>query len=146
MDIYCRVTGTGFVPLDEIDWEQKQRLKIDTDVKCTITQPRNIKFHRKFFALLTITFANLPEEMQQALHITSVESLLAAIKIDLGYFDTVEVKGREIARLRSISFAKMSESDFEHFYNLTITDILNNYLRGTDRAALEEEVKQFIGY
>lgn len=146
MEIYCRVTDTGFVPLDDNDWEQKKLLRIGSDVRCTISQPRNIKFHRKFFALLTITFDNLPETIQGRTNITSIESLLSAIKIDLGYFDTVNIKGREIARLRSISFAKMSEQDFERFYNLAITDILSNYLCGTDRQALIDEVRQFIGY
>lgn len=146
MELYCKVTDRGFVPLDDSDWEQKKMLKIGSDVRCTISQPRNIKFHRKFFALLTITFDNLPETVQAATNIQSIESLLTAIKIDLGYFDTVNINGREVARLRSISFAKMSEQDFERFYYLTVTDILNNYLRGTDRQALLEEVKQFIGH
>lgn len=144
MQLYCKVTDRGFIPLDDNDWEQKRLLKIGTDVKVSITQPRNIKFHRKLFALLTITFDNLPERVQVATNIQSVESLLAAIKIDLGYFDAVNINGREIVKLQSINFAKMSEQDFERFYDLAVTDILNNYLLGTDRKALLEEVQQFI--
>jgi len=146
MEIYCRVTEKGFVPLDDIDWEQKKLLRIGMDVRCTVSQPRNLKFHKKFFALLTLAYDNLPETIQGATNIHSLESMLAAVKIDLGYFDTVCVAGREVVKLRSISFAKMSEQDFEKFYELAITDILNNYLRGTDRKALEEEIKQYIGH
>jgi len=136
----------GFVPLDDIDWERKKTLRIGTDVKITVSRPRNLEFHRKFFALLRLSFENLREAVQMGRGIESVEALLASVKIDLGYFDTVCVAGREVVKHRSISFAKMSEQDFEKFYELAITDILNNYLRGTDRKALEEEVRQFIGH
>jgi len=134
----------GFVPLDNIDWERKKTLRIGTDVKITVSRPRNLKFHRKFFALLRLSFENMREAVQMGKGIEGVEALLASVKIDLGYFDMVCVAGREVVKLRSISFAKMSEQDFEKFYELTITDILNNYLCGTDRKALEEEVRRFI--
>ena len=106
--------------------------------------PRNILFHRKFFALLGLTVDNLPEQIATSMHIYNVETMLAALKIDLGYFDTVKVGDRYIARLRSISFGKMSQEQFERFYDQAVTDILNNYLRGTDRQSLLSEVEQFI--
>ncbi len=144
MDFFCRVTSTGLVPLDDVDAQAKAQLHIGADVKVHVTMPRNILFHRKFFALLGLTVANLPEQLAASMHIYNIETLLAALKIDLGYFDTVEVAGRYIARLRSISFAKMSQEQFERFYDQAVTDILSNYLIGTSRADLLSEVEQFI--
>jgi hypothetical protein len=145
MDIYCRVTETGLVPLDDMDWELKKHLKVGTDVRVRISQPRNIKFHHKFFALLQLTLDNLPERLQAERNIYSIEALLASLKIDLGYFTTYKIgDGREVVKLRSISFAKMSQQDFERFYDLSITCILNLYLRGTNRKDLEQEVEAFI--
>lgn len=144
MDFYCRVTAEGLVPLDDMDWELKKKLQLGTDVRVHVTLPRNIKFHRKFFALLTLTVENLPETLQKETNIFSVESLLAAVKIDMGYYDIVKVAGRNIVKLRSISFAKMDEQQFSRFYDLAVTDILSNYLRGTDRNSLLQEVEQFI--
>lgn len=144
MDFYCRVTSKGLVPMDETDWEIAKQLRLGQDVKVHISMPRNIKFHRKFFALLNLTFDNLPEQIQKELHIFSIETLLVAIKIDLGYYDWINVAGRNVVKLRSISFAKMDEVQFEHFYDLAVTDILSNYLRGTDRNALLQEVEKFI--
>lgn len=144
MDFFCRVTPTGLVPLDEVDAEKKAQLRLGSDVRVSVTRPRNIGFHRKFFALLSITVSNLPEHIAASLHIYNVETMLAAVKIDLGYFDTLSVAGRDIIRLRSISFTKMSADEFQRFYDLAVTDILNNYLRGTDKEELLQEVEQFI--
>jgi len=144
MDFFCRVTPTGLVPLDDADWQLKKQLRLGSDVRVQVTMPRNIKFHRKFFALLNITLDNLPETIQNAQCIFSVEALLAALKIDMGYYDIFKVNGHHVAKLRSISFAKMDETQFEHFYDLAVTDILNNYLKGTDRNYLLQEVEQFI--
>jgi hypothetical protein len=146
MDFFCRVTENGLVPLDDNDWEVKKQLKLGSDVHVRVAMPRNIKFHRKFFALLNLTLDNLPEVLQNDLHIYNLESLLVAIKIDLGYFSTVNVTGRYVVKLRSISFAKMDEAAFEKFYDIAVTDILNNYLKGTDRNQLLQEVQSFIGY
>ena len=107
--------------------------------------PRNLRFHKKFMALLRLTLDNLPEDIQQSMHIYSIEAMLAAVKIDLGYYDTVQVSGRNVVKLRSISFARMDETAFGRFYDLAVTDILNNYLQGADRNLLLQEVEETIG-
>ena len=145
MELYCRVMPEGFVPLDDIDWEQKKQLKLGSDVKIRITMPRNIKFHRKFFALLNITFENLPEKIQEEKNIDSVDRLLQLIKIHLGYYDVVKVGESNVLNLHSISFAKMDETEFRHFYDLAVNDILRYFLQGTNRNDLLQEVDAFIG-
>lgn len=145
MDFFCRVTPAGLVPIDDMDWEQKKQLRLGSDVRVHITMPRNLRFHKKFMALLRLTLDNLPEDIQQSMHIYSIEAMLAAVKIDLGYYDTVQVSGRNVVKLRSISFAKMDETAFERFYDLAVTDILNNYLQGADRNLLLQEVEETIG-
>lgn len=144
MELYCRVTPTGFVPLDDIDWEKKRQLRLDSDVRVRITKPRNIRFHRKFFALLNIAFDNLPEQVQQNRKIDSIEKLLSLIKIHLGYYNVVKIDGRDVIDLHSISFAKMDETDFRIFYDRAVSDILQCFLQGTDRNDLIQEVEDFI--
>lgn len=144
MDFYCKVTSTGLVPLDAGDLQQYKKLSLGSDVRVRVTMPRNIRFHRKFFALLQLVFDNLPEDLQHDRNIYSVEALLAAIKIDMGYYSNVRVSGRNVIKLRSISFAKMDEAQFSRFYDLAVTHILHSYLPGTDRNVLLQEVEQFI--
>lgn len=143
MEIYCQVTQQGLIPLYDSDLEQKRRLKTGSTVLCRISKPRNLRFHKKFFALLRLTFDNLPEHLHASLGIYSEEDMLMSVKIDLGLTTVVRIAGRDVLREGSISFAAMDETEFDGFYHRTVNLILHKYLRGTDRQALLDEVRKY---
>lgn len=143
MDIYCRVTDIGLIPMYDSDLDEKHRLRIGDNVLCTIKRPRNYEFHKKYFALLRLTVANLPHLIQQQMQIFTEEDLLDCLKIDLGLFTTRWHGGRPIVKTGSISFAKMDNTEFERFFSRSVDAILRIYLRGTDRQALIEEVENY---
>lgn len=143
MDIYCRVTDIGLIPMYDSDLDEKHRLRIGDNVLCTIKRPRNYDFHKKYFALLRLTVANLPHLIQQQMQIFTEEDLLDCLKIDLGLFTTRWHGGRQIVKTGSISFAKMDNTEFEKFFSRSVDAILRIYLRGTDRHALIEEVENY---
>lgn len=143
MDIYCRVTDIGLIPMYDSDLDEKPRLRIGDNVLCTIKRPRNYEFHKKYFALLRLTVANLPHLIQQQMQIFTEEDLLDCLKIDLGLFTTRWHGGRQIVKTGSISFAKMDNTEFEKFFSRSVDAILRIYLRGTDRQALIEEVENY---
>ena len=143
MDIYCRVTDIGLIPMYDSDLDEKHRLRIGDNVLCTIKRPRNYEFHKKFFALLRLTVANLPHLIQQQMQIFTEEDLLDCLKIDLGLFTTRWHGGRQIVKTGSISVAKMDNTEFEKFFSRSVDAILRIYLRGTDRQALIEEVENY---
>ena len=143
MDIYCRVTDIGLIPMYDSDRDEKHRLRIGDNVLCTIKRPRNYDFHKKYFALLRLTVANLPHLIQQHMQIFTEEDLLDCLKIDLGLFTTRWHGGRQIVKTGSISFAKMDNTEFEKLFSRSVDAILRIYLRGTDRQALIEEVENY---
>lgn len=143
MDIYCRVTDIGLIPMYDSDLDEKHRLRIGDNVLCTIKRPRNYEFHKKYFAMLRLTVANLPHLIQQQMQIFTEEDLLDCLKIDLGLFTTRWHGGRQIVKTGSISFAKMDNTEFEKFFSRSVDAILRIYLRGTDRQALIEEVENY---
>lgn len=143
MDIYCRVTDIGLIPMYDSDLDEKHRLRIGDNVLCTIKRPRNYEFHKKYFALLRLTVANLPHLIQQQMQIFTEEDLLDCLKIDLGLFTTRWHGGRQIVKTGSISFAKMDNTEFEKFFSRSVDAILRIYLRGTDRQAHIEEVENY---
>ena len=143
MDIYCRVTDIGLIPMYDSDLDEKHRLRIGDNVLCTIKRPRNYEFHKKYFALLRLTVANLPHLIQQQMQIFTEEDLLDCLKIDLGLFTTRWHGGRQIVKTGSISFAKMDNTEFEKFFSRSVDAILRIYLRGTDRQALIEELENY---
>ena len=58
MELYLRNTSSGLVPLYDEDYDKKKKLIIGKDYKAKITLARNLKFHRKFFALVKLGFEN----------------------------------------------------------------------------------------
>ena len=141
MILYCTVTEYGLMPYDDNDLQLFRRLKRGAVVKVETRTPRNLRFHRKFFALLRVTFDNLPEHIASSMHIESIEALLMLLKMDMGYFDVVEIGEHHFVKTRSISFAEMDEAAFSEFYNKAVTCILNNYLTRSSQADLEEAVQ-----
>lgn len=60
MDIFCKVTPCGLVPLHDSDLDLKKRLRVGSVVRCKVSNPRNYEHHKKFFALVRLTFDSLP--------------------------------------------------------------------------------------
>lgn len=140
-EIYCKVTPYGLVPLYESDLAIKKKLKVGTVVKCNVTIPRNYKFHKKFFALVRLTYDNLPVPYIRKWNIRSVEDMLKRFKRDLGYctYHTYEDGSREV-EYKSISFAAMDEVDFEKFYEDCVNLILFSYIPGIEKGDIENEL------
>lgn len=144
MEMLCRVTEAGLVPMYGTDLAEKKKLKVGSDVVCSIKRARNYRFHKKFFALLNLCLENMPEERAFAWNIWSVEDLKFAVKLDLGYAKVDSLCGRTVVREKSIAFDKMDESEFERFYKDAVNVICRKYLRGVDSDCLEEEIINFM--
>ena len=144
MDIYCRVTPYGLVPLYDSDHDLKQRLRVGSTVRCRVSIPRNYRFHKKFFALVRLTYDNLPLPLVERWNIRSVDDMLRRFKRDLGYFtSSVNELGEREIEYSSISFAAMDEEEFERFYNGSVNLVLDKYIRGLEREDLLTEVEHF---
>ena len=142
MDIYCRVTPYGLVPL--YDSDLKQRLHVGSTVRCRVTLPRNYEFHKKFFALVRLTYDNLPLPLVERWNVHSTDDMLRRFKRDLGYFtSSVNELGEREIEYSSISFAAMDEEEFERFYNGSVNLVLDKYIRGLEREDLLTEVEHF---
>ncbi|MDD5855282.1 MAG: DUF1367 family protein [Prevotella sp.] len=144
MELYCKVTAYGLVPLYDSDYDDKKRLKVGSTVKCAITKPRNLEHHKKFFALIRLTLDNLPEPLVRKWGVRSEEDMLKRFKRDLGMFtSTINDRGEREIEYESISFASMDQTEFERFYNRCIDLILTQYICGLKREELEEEVERY---
>jgi hypothetical protein len=79
MDIICKVTPYGLVPMFDSDLDLKKRLKVGSVVKCKVSNPRNYEHHKKFFALLRLTFDNLPGNLAEKWNIKNEDDMLRLI-------------------------------------------------------------------
>lgn len=104
--------------------------------------PRNIKFHRKFFAFLTAVHSI--EQIEQSF--SSIEHLRKALTIDVGHYEIIAgMDGAWYKIPKSINFASMDDAIFDQFYAKVmriILDRLPEYVEG-DIHALENEVMSF---
>ena len=78
-----------------------KKIKVGEEYQCDIKQPRNYKFHRKFFALINMVYEN------QDIFI-NIDHLREELTKATGYYDSyINHKGATVYRAKSISFAKM---------------------------------------
>lgn len=144
MKILCVITETGLTPKYESDREEFKKLKRNAEVVVEIKKGRNIEFHKKYFALLKLTFENFPERLEDKLNVHSVEDLRTRIKIDLGLYDISHYGNQSIIIPKSIAFDKMDETEFEKFYRMSVNHIIKNYLKGVSNEQIEEEIWKFL--
>lgn len=144
MKILCVVTENGLVPKYESDREEFKALKRNTDVLVECGQKRNYEFHKKFFALLKLTYENFPEWLEDSLNVHSVEDLRTRLKVDLGIYEVSHYGNQSVIIPKSIAFDRMDETEFEKFYKNSVNYILKNYLKGVTNEQIEEEIWKFL--
>lgn len=121
-------------PAYDSDLEKLKKIKPGKPVKCKITQPRNIKFHRKFFALINLVYQNQE-------HYINVDHLRHDLIIASGYYTKrITMYGEEVTEAKSISFAKMSELEFSELYSAMLNSI-EKYFH-FDKEDVKREIEQ----
>lgn len=132
--IYRR-EGLGFVPASALAQEFFEKTKLDAEVELQGKRPRNAAFNRKYFKMVRIVAEGA------GIH---PDDMLVLVKYALHHYEMVDSPaGGRFPKLRSISFAKMDEQEFENFYNRTLTLIVEKILPGSSIADLESAVLEF---
>ena len=124
MDIYLLNTAEGLKPYGDSAYEAKMKLKIGEVYKATIKKPRNLKLHKKYFALIHCAWAFLKERQTAFFH-ENVEVFRKTVEVAAGHCDKVyNVKHKEWVDVpRSIAFDKMDEAEFSDLYE-RVKDVL----------------------
>lgn len=139
---------SGLIPADVETGEYVNRLKLGESIRADFKKPRNIKFHRKYFALLNLAFDHWYPDLPE-IHGIKAEKSLDQFRKDVtilaGYY-VVETRLNGTARVnaKSISFGKMDEHEFEELYSRTIDVILKQVMRGMNREEVEHIVDQIL--
>lgn len=124
MEIHLVRTSTGLRPYTDDDYEEMKKIKVGSIVKANIVRPRNVKFHRKFFALIRAAWDCLTE--QQRTNLRSVDTFREQLLITSGFSEPLyDLNGQKfLERAKSISFAKMDEPAFNKVYSRCLDTIL----------------------
>ena len=137
MKLYLVKTAEGnLIPAYDSDRDALRKVHSGEMLKAEITRPRNVRFLKKFFALLKIGFENQE-------HYNSLESYRKVITMRAGFFETIITeKNGVIYYPKSISFASMDELEFQEVYNSVLDVILQSI--GACREDIEEEILKFL--
>lgn len=136
MEIWVKNTFRGLVPMYDTDLDNKKKLKIDQEYLVIVKMPRNIKFHRKMFALYNLVFQN--QEQYRVL-----DDLRRDITIEAGFYrERTNINGEVIKEAESISFANMDDDVFSQLYNRSL-DVIVKYFN-FDKQSMIDEIEQFF--
>jgi hypothetical protein len=112
-----------------------QKIKLGSEVRVEIKRPRNIRHHKKFFAMLKIVFENQE-------HYQSMDVLLGVCKLATGWADVVQTKHGTVGLPKSIAFHKMNAEQFEQFYERAVDWVAQEVIPGLQRGDLDESVER----
>ena len=119
-------------------------------LKVKITVPRNVQFHRKFFAMLDVGFDawEPPGQEYKGLPVQKNRSRFRKdCIIAAGFFEPVaDLNGNVKAQADSMSFGNCSEDKFAEIYSAVADVLLQRILRNSTRADLDEQVDRIVGF
>lgn len=148
MKILLKNTVEGLKPLYDDDYDEKKKLRIgevyEADLKPM--KPRNLQFHRKYFALINCAWDCLTEEQAQFFHRNVENESLAKehfrsyLQIQANHFQMMyDPKTNLWVHVsESISFRNMNETEFEQLYKDVKDAVLVNIV--AKNKDLSEEV------
>lgn len=155
IEVYLRWAAEAFVPADHDGVDQiDEVIRRGEIVKARITKPRNLRFHRKFFAMLKVGFEAWdpppPEGFihQDGRHVAKdFESFRKDCLALAGYADPVyRLDGSFTLQARSMSFASMDETTFRKVYSEVANVILQRVLTTYSEEDLEDHVQEILDF
>lgn len=115
--------------------------------------PRNGKYHRKFFAMLTVGFEAWEPARKRKTYkgrsmVKNFDQFREDVLIAAGFYEqTFDLRGRMALRAKSISFSNMDDAEFEKVYgavaDVLLADVLKTY---AGRDELDEVVERVLSF
>lgn len=136
MKIFLSKTLAGnIIPAYDEDKERLKKFKAGEIFCAEVTKPRNIRFHKKFMALINMLLQN-----QEIYH--DFDHLRKDLIIEAGYYtERANWEGFIVKEAKSISFANMDDTEFDELYNAVLHTIVRCF--HFDKQDIIDNVSQF---
>ena len=139
MKIQVKKDGWHLVPANQEALEYIKKMSKDTEYSVDVTKTRNAKFHRKYFAMLSIGHANTRLVYEITAETISAEDYRKTMQRQAGFVRvSLDEKGNKYINDESISFAKMTEDRFQEVYEKVKQEVLRDI--GCTDQELEEQI------
>ena len=136
--IYVHRSGDRLLPEAPLDAELLRDYDAMKRLKCVLTMPRNVDRLRYYFACLTLIMENMDNP-------PSRKSLHDAIKVRLGFTETIRGVGGPIILPASVAFDRMSEVEFKDFLAAFKRLLVEAIIPGISRPAFEKAAMEMLG-
>jgi len=123
-----------FIPCEEADIAEARKLKnLEYVVASRDSKDiRNLLHLRKYWTLVNLVLENLPESMSE--NIKTKDQLHQEFKVQTGHIEKrMSIGGHEYFAPKSISFEKMSQSDFDEYYEAVLAFVYRHILPNVDK-------------
>ena len=136
MKILVTKTPSGLKPTYDSDYEIYSKIALGETFEIEYTKKRNIRFHRKFFALMKLAFENQQDYL-------SLERMRKRLIEVAGYYDEYRdpLTKELVKEVHSISFASMTQYEFENLYS-SVKYVIVQWIGVTDEN-IEEEIERY---
>lgn len=126
------------VPASQLDADHLRKFPANKALRVRVTMPRNVGRLRLYWALLKVVHENMD-------HPPPIETLHEAIKVRLGYTETIRFKGAQSVELpSSIAFDKMAEPEFIVFMDRFKAFLTETVIPGLGKPELEEAAAEIL--
>ena len=144
-DIICYKKDQTLAPAHDSDLDYIKKLPAGQPIRVTVKRIRNYAFLKKWFSLVKLAFDYW--EPENLVGEKNFERFRKDIIILCGFYDrVVRLDGSTRVEPKSISFANMSEDEFEDLYSKTIDVIIRYALENYTKDELRSVVDQFEAY
>lgn len=126
-------------PATDMDADALRAFPMNKGLRVRVTQARNVGRLRLYWALLHKVHENMPSP-------PPIERLHEAVKVRLGYVETIRFKGAPDAVIpASIAFDKMTETEFVEFLERFKAFLTTVVIPGLNAPALEAAAREMLG-
>lgn len=148
--VLTKTAGGALAPIDPQAVDFIAKMKLGAAVTATVKRHRNPGHHKKYFALLNLAFeAWEPAAATYRGQVVgkNFDQFRNDITVLAGHYEmAVNLRGETRLTAKSVSFASMSQDDFEALYSATINVILSRILTNYTRDDLDEVVENLLRF
>jgi hypothetical protein len=148
--LLTKLPNGAFHPADAQEVEKTRRFKVGAVVRANVSQMRNYEHHKKFFAMLGLGFDawEPPQLEHNGLPVQkNFDRFRKDCVIAAGFYEPVcNLRGEVRAEAKSISFANMSQDEFDEVYSKVADVILQRVLTKYTRDDLDRVVQEMMSF
>lgn len=140
-----KLPGSRLVAFDDIAEDELNKFKTHEVYEVEIKRGRNPQFHRKVFAFLGFVYHHFNDPNEHLGKAKSFDLFRKNLTILAGYYDeTYSYDGSVKLEAKSLSYASMSQSDFEELYSALISAAIKTVFNGSTDQNLYNQLLSYF--